>query len=118
MGKYGPQKLTSLILALLNEALVSEFKQIYPIENISFTQASLSKDRHILQVYVDCFDRNQIFIITDLLNKNVKMFRKYLAVNLSTRSVPKIIFQIDQVVDRVSRLEQVIREINDGRKKG
>lgn len=115
MSKYSLKKLESLLLNLLNEALVISRQQLQLSADVTFTQALLSNDRAVLKVYIDTLNRNEVAATAELLNKNVKIFRSYLAINSQTRTIPKIIFKVDDVIDNVIRLEEVINEINKRR---
>ena len=108
---YNKDKKEALVLDYLNEELYKIKDPKIDPKVICFTDVKLSPDYSYCDVYVDSRFREQLDNIVGLLNQKAGVFRTYLAKNMTTYKVPIVRFNQDNVMDNVSKINEIFNDI-------
>ena len=79
---------------------------------ISVTQVKVSPDFSIARVFVSIMgDSDSVNFNLDSLKNNSKSLRKELSENIYLRKVPKLIFHLDDTLDRAEKMNKLFDQI-------
>jgi ribosome-binding factor A len=65
------------------------------------------------KVFINIIPKEKEEIVIESLKKEVYHIQQKLNKNLKIRPVPKIIFKIDESVDKAAKVEAILNKIND-----
>ena len=100
-------RINPLIQKIISSALLRSSDPI--LNKATITHVSTSPDLKKSMVFVSTLDGNEGSLKT-ALEKNRTKIQKILAREMTTRNVPKIIFEIDNTFDNVSRINDLMKK--------
>lgn len=81
---------------------------------ITVTKVSTFDDLRNIKIFVGIFPENQRGTGLEILKKNIKRLKEYLAQNVFLRVIPHISYEIDAREDDADEVERLLREIENG----
>ncbi len=116
MPKIRIQRLQSELLRLISTVVASELRDPH-FDSVSFTEVILSPDMSFLKIYFSIFDEEQANIdeIVKRLNRSTGFVKSAIADAHVMRTIPDIRFNYDSTNERVSRLDQLLDQIQHER---
>ena len=100
-------RINPLIQKIISSALLRNSDPV--LNKATITHVSTSPDLKKSMVFVSTLDGNEGSLKT-ALEKNRTKIQKILAREMTTRNVPKIIFEIDNTFDNVSRINDLMKK--------
>jgi ribosome-binding factor A len=106
------KKVNELIKRTLGKILFKEFS--HPKNSlITITRVETSANLIKSKVFINIIPKEKEEIVIESLKKEVYHIQQKLNKNLKIRPVPKIIFKIDESVDKAAKVEAILNKIND-----
>lgn len=107
---YKYERICSEVERIIKEVVSYEIKDNRVLGNATVTSISLSKDFSHCKVFVQIDVEDKKEVMQGL--KNASGFvRHILAEQLDMRKTPEIVFYIDDSVERVKRIEELLKQI-------
>tara|TARA_B100000029_G_scaffold515583_1_gene623380 strand:+ start:2049 stop:2402 length:354 start_codon:yes stop_codon:yes gene_type:complete len=79
---------------------------------VSVTEVKISPDFAIAKIFVSIMgDENSVKLCLDSLKNNSKVFRKELSENIYLKKVPKLIFLLDDTLDKVEKMNKLFENL-------
>jgi len=108
---YNHDRIQQSMLIILCNTLKEEIYD--PVVKLaSFTDLRLTNDYSEATVYVDTYDRKNIDLVVEALEKAKGVFKTSLAQQLSIRKIPELKFIKDASIDSSIEVEKILDEIN------
>ena len=102
-------RINPLIQKIISSALLRSSDPI--LNKATITHVSTSPDLKKSMVFVSTLDGNE-GSLKNSLEKNRTKIQKILSREMTTRNVPKLIFEIDNTLNNVSRINELIQKVN------
>lgn len=112
MPQYKKERLESQIAAIIGKTISTKIRN----ENVKqgvVTYVKLSSDFGVAKIFLDCLDRTKINIVKSAFILASGVFKTALSQQLQIRKVPHLIFEIDESIDKGSKIEQILFEIKN-----
>lgn len=107
------------VASLLKEELASILTREYAGQLPGFTtvtEVRISPDLRNARVYVSVFGSSEVKQQTmEALEAETPHMRSMVAGRIRIRFVPELLFVLDETLDRVDRINTIIKKIHDGR---
>jgi len=78
---------------------------------VTVTDVEVSSDIKNATVFISCFDKTYEKEVKKHLEENSKEFQRILGKNFQMRYTPKLNFKIDQGLEKINRVEELLKEI-------
>ena len=109
-------RLSEQILRDVSQFFLSELNDKAP-SLVTFTHVKLTDDLRYATVYYSCLgDEEKQNKVSEFLSREKKAIRHAVGKHLHTRFIPEFTFKFDPSVAEGIRIEELLNEINDGKK--
>lgn len=78
---------------------------------VTVSEVEVTKDLSHAKVYVTIYDLEKIVESIETLNRASGYLRSLLAKRLTLRTVPKLVFQYDDTLDKSDRINQLLKKV-------
>ena len=102
-------RINPLIQKIISSALLRSSDPV--LNKATITHVSTSPDLKKSMVFVSTLDGNEGSLKT-ALEKNRTKIQKVLSQEMTTKNVPKIIFEIDNTINNVFRINDLLEKVN------
>ncbi|MDA9607222.1 30S ribosome-binding factor RbfA [Candidatus Actinomarina] len=102
-------RINPLIHQIVSKALLRNSDPV--LNKATVTHVSTSPDLKKSIIFVSTLEQNEGSVKSSLEKNRIKI-QRILAGEMTTRNVPKIIFEIDNTLNNVSRINDLIQKVN------
>ncbi len=103
------QKVSELVLQLLSEKVSSDYSENYGL--ITISAVNLSEDLKDATVYISLFEKSKQEKLLNELASKANEYQHMLGRQLKMKYTPKLMFQADDALGEVNRIEQLLESI-------
>lgn len=101
-----------IIKQVINNALIHEINNKYA-KFASVIYVNLTNDLSYAKIYIDCLDRKLIDKVINNLDKIKGFLRTKVSHALNIYKTPQLIFQSDETIDYVKKIDELFKKINE-----